>query len=569
MVQDSPDDAQRVLCELKTRSYSAIYHQHAKTAAQMLQALNISQPWDVVLIDYDLPQLEVSNILEVLQEQETELPFIVVSQTLSEQIALKALKAGAHDYLEKSNLDGLILAIEQALKEAELKKQYQKIQEKIKYCASYDESTGLPNRNFFIEHLGSLLENQQLSNTEKFAILLVHLNRFQMVKYGLGVELSEQLSIAMAERLKKYVKFPDILARMRSDEFVILLKDLEDAQEAHDLADKLQNVLAQPFHLDGSVIYSPGSIGIVHSHSCHHQTDEYLRAADIATHYAQLKNRGGSVIYNDSMRKQVRERLELETDLQDAIYNKQLYLNYQPIVSLETNQITGFEALVRWKHPKRGLLSPTEFIPLAEETGLIIPLGQWAMMEACSQLRSWQQKFPQLSAISINVNLSGIQLGNPDLINQIDDLLDSVGLTGESLKLEITESFLMENLMDNSSIANKMLEQLKERKIKLCIDDFGTGYSSLSYLHHLPIDILKIDRSFINPKTNGRKNSDIVKSIVNLAQDLGLALVAEGVETPSQLAMLKELKCDYGQGYLFARPLEASQAMEFMSHQFN
>lgn len=215
----------------------------------------------------------------------------------------------------------------------------------------------------------------------------------------------------------------------------------------------------------------------------------------------------------------------------------------------------------------QGYISPVDFIPLTEETGLIIPPGHWTLIETCKQLRSWQELYPDLSDLSMNVDLSGIQLANPDLIKQIDDLLAMVGLPGHNLKLEITESFLMENLNENPAIANKILEELKARNIKLCIDDFGTGYSSLSYPHYLPIDILKIDRSFINPKKNACKNSEIVKSIINLAQDLGLELVAEGIQTEQQLKMLKKLRCDYGQGYFFARPLDDQNAFQLVSKQ--
>ncbi|ACK73566.1 response regulator receiver modulated diguanylate cyclase/phosphodiesterase [Gloeothece citriformis PCC 7424] len=567
IVEDFPDDVELLLFELQEGGFFPIHYERVDSAEAMRTALEAPQGWDIIICDHCMRNFNSLDALALMKEKGLDIPFIIVSGTISEALAVSAMKAGAQDYVYKGNLTRLIPAVSREVKEAKVRQEHRKTQERLKYLNSYDHLTGLPNRNFFLNSLRECIDNNQKHSGELFAVLFLNVDRFQMIKYSLGQALSEQFLIATAQRLQEWLKSPHLLARMRGDEFIILLLDIKDARQALDLADEIHQAFSKPFNLDGRVVYSTSSIGIVLGNIDYQNPEDFLRAADIAKHHAQKKTTSRSVLYDASMQRRVSERLQLETDLQQAIQNQELYLHYQPIVSLETGEITAFEALLRWHHPTRGLISPAEFIPLAEETGLIIPLGQWALSQACQRLRLWQEEFPHLSALSMSVNLSGVQLSNPDLIKQIDELLESVGLCGDSLKLEITESFLMENMIENPLAANQILKQLKERQIKLCIDDFGTGYSSLSYLHHLPIDILKIDRSFLNSKTEKGKNSEIVKSIVNLAKDLGLALVAEGIETEKQLTMLKQLQCDYGQGYLFAKPLDVHTLYQLFDQQ--
>lgn len=566
MIEDNIDDVELTLLELQKEGYESVEYQQVQTALEMTAALEKRQNWDIIIADHEMPSFDAFSALAIVKERNLDVPFIIVSGTISDEQAVRAMKAGAQDYIDKNKRFRLVPAIEREIKEVRIRREYQKNKDKLAYLALYDDLTELPNRNYFIHALEQRIAQQQYRK-DLFAVLFLNLNRYQMVKYSLGQQLGNELIRRTASRLKKVVQAPNILARMRGDEFIILIDQLNNPQEAQQFTQTIQHLFSRPFQLNGPVVYSSSSIGIVISNTHYQTAEEFLRSADIAKHYAQMNTNGGAVVYDASMQEKVRERLQLETDLQAAINYQQLHLNYQPIMCLRTGKITGFEALIRWHHPTKGNISPLDFIPLAEETGLIIPLGQWTLMEACRRLRSWQELYPALSDLSMNVNLSGIQLANPDLIKQVDDLLAMVGLPGHNLKLEITESFLMENLMENPAIANKILEELKARNIKLCIDDFGTGYSSLSYLHYLPIDILKIDRSFINPKTNARKNSEIVKSIINLAQDLGLGLVAEGIETEQQLTMLKNLHCDYGQGYFFARPLDDSNALSFLDKQ--
>lgn len=282
-------------------------------------------------------------------------------------------------------------------------------------------------------------------------------------------------------------------------------------------------------------------------------------------HYAKVHPTRGTVVFNADMLKKAVERLQLETDLQQAMKSEQFYLKYQPIITLSSGKIVGFEALVRWQHPTLGQVSPEQFIPVAEATGLIIPLGKWILAEACQKLKTWQEQFPSCEPLSISVNLSGIQLTQPDLIEQIDQILSTVGLSGHYLKLEITETILMQN----ADKATFVLEQLQARQIQVSIDDFGTGYSSLSYLHCLPINTLKIDRSFVSPSSANSKNKDIVETILTLARNLGLEVIAEGVETAEQLSHLQKMGCQYGQGYFISKPLDFAAVVALLRPRYS
>jgi EAL domain-containing protein (putative c-di-GMP-specific phosphodiesterase class I) len=302
-------------------------------------------------------------------------------------------------------------------------------------------------------------------------------------------------------------------------------------------------------------VRSSASIGITMSGARYDLPSDVLRDADLALYRAKSKGGACHEVYDQAMHSRAVTLLQVETDLRQALRREELLLHYQPIVSLATGRITGFEALVRWHHPRRGLIPPADFIPVAEDTGLIVPLGQWALRGACSQMRAWRERFPQQSRLSVCVNLSAKQFARPDLVEQITQILQETGLDPSLLGLEITETVIMEQ----SDRATAMLKQLRALNIPLHLDDFGTGYSSLSYLHRFPIDLLKIDRSFISQIGDGGQNSEIVKAIVSLAHNLKIEVIAEGVETAEQLALLRTLQCDYGQGYYFSKPLEVHE----------
>ena len=563
IVEDSEDDAELLAIELKRGGYQLIY-QRVETKADMEAALEQQISWDMVLADYALPYFSAIAALELLKDYNLDLPFIIVSGKIGEDTAIAAMKAGAHDYLLKGKLARLVPAVERELREAILRQEHRQAQERLKYLAYYDDLTSLPNRTLFLECLSRQIEQRKPVNPDRgglFAVLLVSINRFRIIKYGLGHSLSEQLLIAAAKRLNQCLGNKDILARINADEFAILLADLEQEQEAKTKAEEIYNQFLIPFNLQKTVVFSTINIGIALNNIKYQKTEKLLQAADTAMHYAKFDALKKLVFFNDQMHTRAVKRLQLESDLQQAIIYQKLHLNYQPIVSLTTGMIESFEALVRWNHPSLGRINPEKFIALSEETGLIIPLGHWVLEEACQQLISWHKYFDNQLPLCISVNLSGIQLSHPELLSQIDRILQVLKLEGRYLKLEITESTLMENAL----AVTKVLEQLKEREIKLCIDDFGTGYSSLSYLRYLPIDTVKIDRSFI-AKDNNDRNYDIVKAIVNLAHSLGLDVIAEGIETKVQLNILRNLGCEYGQGYLFSSPLDNHAALKLMKN---
>ncbi|WP_319422830.1 GGDEF domain-containing response regulator [Pleurocapsa sp. FMAR1] len=572
IVEDSEDDAELLAIELERGNYEITY-QRVDTKADMQAALQKSQSWDIVLADYSMPQFSAIAALELLKECDLDLPFVIVSGKIGEDTAVAAMKAGAHDYLIKGKLSRLIPAVERELREAILREEYRAAQKRLKYLAFYDKLTDLPNRTLFFEHLSREItrqqeqkqaDNQSLSghrSSSTLAVLLLSIDRFRCIKHSLGYEISEQLLISVARRLEEYISENDfnLVAKIGEDEFALLITNIIDPQDIINRAEHLYRQLIKPFQIKSSLICSTVSIGIALNQDRNQNPAQLLQSADTAMQYAKVNFVKTSVLFNDRMQSKAVEKLRLENDLQKAIENKQLYLNYQPIVSLDTGKISCLEALVRWKHSSLGSIPPDKFIPICEETGQIIALGQWVLSEACCQLVAWQKLFIADSSLTMSINLSRIQVYHPELIPQIDGLLDSLNLKGEDLKLEITESTLMEN----TSSVRKVLKQLKERDIKICLDDFGTGYSSLSYLRYLPVDTVKIDRSFIGAEINGT-NYDIIKAIINLAHSLGLDVVAEGIETKAQLEILRGLGCEYGQGYFFAYPLDSKDVLNLV-----
>jgi predicted signal transduction protein with EAL and GGDEF domain len=342
------------------------------------------------------------------------------------------------------------------------------------------------------------------------------------------------------------------VARLGGDEFVILLEDISDIHDATRVAKRVQKTLSRPFQVDQHLVFTSASIGIVLSTVGYDTQEDVLRDADIAMYQAKMLGKAQFVIFDTSMRSQAIARLELENDLRHALARRELELHYQPIVALKDEQIIGFEALLRWQHPARGSISPMEFIPIAEETGIIFDVGEWILREACSQMRRWQTEYPGCMSMKVNVNISQRQFNQPDLFNIVKQTLEETGLDANSLNLEITENMLM----DNAEEMIARLEQLRALGVGLHIDDFGTGYSSLSYLQRFPIDTLKIDFSFINRIGDNGDGAEIVRTILLLARELGIDAIAEGVETKNQLEQLRLLECEYAQGFYFAKPLQ-------------
>jgi diguanylate cyclase (GGDEF)-like protein/PAS domain S-box-containing protein len=428
--------------------------------------------------------------------------------------------------------------------------------------AFYDGLTGLPNRALFLECVQQSIA--QTSTHRTFAVLLLDLDRFKVINNSLGNALGDQLLIATAQRLQLCLTKRDVLARLGSDEFAILLNQIRGLDEALSVVHRIQTTLAAPLLLDGHEVFSSVSMGIA-LHSPYYSQPEYLlRDADTAMYRAKALGRAKHQVFDATMHTRMLSMLRLENDLRRAIQaidSQELKLHYQPIVSLTTGQILGFEALVRWQHPEKGWLPPTKFISMAEETGLIIPLGWWVFQEACRQMRAWQMQFPHQSPLTMSVNLSSKQFSLPDLIPKIQQVFAETGLDASAIKLEITESTIMESA--DSVIS--LLHQIRALGVQLAIDDFGTGYSSLSYLRRFPINTLKIDRSFIHKMSAGSDHAEIVRTIVTLAHNLNMDVTAEGVETAEQSAQLQNMRCETGQGFLFSKPVDGTIATQLLA----
>lgn len=557
IVEDNPDDAELMVLELEVSGYTAIW-ERVENMNQMSAALD-GQTWDIILADYSLPQFNALAALSLMQAKNLDLPFIIVSGSIGEEIAVAAMRAGAHDYLLKNSLSRLVPAAERELREAQVRQERRQALHDVQMLAFYDELTGLPNRTLFLQDLQDCI-NECKQQPILFGVIFLDIDRYKSVKYGFGHIKGNQFLIKVAQRLTAWIQPSDRLARVGEDAFGLLFKNLVNLNELSQKVAQIHQILRLPFQVDKSLIYSSVSIGVVDSTMGYNQAEEFLRAADTATYNAK-KQAGNTVYFNSQMQTEELERLRLEADLQQAIQQQELHLNYQPIICLSTNQIFGFEALVRWHHQERGWVSPGEFIPLAEQTGLIIPLGEWVLQEACRQIKLWEKELANTEPLSIAVNLSGVQLTQPSLVNFIENLWKSCCNNKINIKLEVTESVLMKN----AEVAIETLAKLRAKDIQICIDDFGTGYSSLAYLHLLPIDTVKIDRSFVNQMTEDPRNLDIVETIITLAHRLDLNVVAEGVETQAQRDILRSLHCEYGQGYFFSKPLPPQQIVTWIN----
>ncbi len=439
--------------------------------------------------------------------------------------------------------------------------EHQQIQDRLWRYAFYDSITRLPKTELFLKRLAQMLQEYQNGERSTFALFYLSLDRFQFIKYSLGHQIAKQLFQAVARRLEWYSPTPAMLARIESDEFAVILETVSENREAIHFCRQLQNELAKPFYLSGHEIFTTVSIGVVLSSLPNINAETLLQAADTAMHRAQIQNTVNYVIFDEQMQAEASRKFQLDVDLRHALENRELMVYYQPIVSLSDRSLSGFEALLRWQHPLQGNISPVEFIPLAEEIGLISNLGMWGLEETCQQMTSWQQAYQQSFPLTVSVNISAVQLKQPNFIEQIDYILHTTGLNPRNLKLEITESILMEKT-EQIIIT---LKQLKTRNISICIDDFGTGYSSLSYLHSFPFDTLKIDRSFVRRIGIDVESEAVMHTIVLLARNLNMEVIAEGIETVEQLTHLQNLGCEYGQGYLFSRPAANSAIAQLLA----
>lgn len=433
-------------------------------------------------------------------------------------------------------------------------------EEKLAHDALHDALTGLPNRKRVTQRIERSMQRAKRSVNNNFAVLFVDLDRFKTVNDSLGHQAGDELLLKTADKLLNLIRPSDMVARLGGDEFVVLVENVKEPKRANLIAERILRDLQKPIKIKGQKIHVGASIGIAFSSAGYDKAEDLLRDADLAMYRAKVKGKGRYETFDSKLHSGAVSLLQTEIDLRRAIERSEFILNYQPIVSLNSDAIVGFESLIRWNHPTRGLVAPDNFISVAEDTGLILPIGKWVIRESCRQMREWQKQFAAAHSMIINVNLSARQLESKDLVEQIAVILQETGLNPNCLKLEITESAIM----NNAEEAVATVVALREMGVRVSIDDFGTGYSSLSYLHRFPINTLKIDRSFVSRIGNADEHAEIIRTIIALAFNLGIDVVAEGVENIEQLDFLRRMNCNFGQGFYYSRPVNGLSASEMI-----
>jgi diguanylate cyclase (GGDEF)-like protein len=431
---------------------------------------------------------------------------------------------------------------------------------RLVHVAFHDPLTDLPNRALFADRLEQCVSRARRHPDYLFAVLYMDLDRFKIINDSMGHAIGDQLLVQVGKRLRSALRNSDTVSRLGGDEFAILMDDIKHNGDVNRVIERVRNQFLLPLNLDGREVFTSASMGIALSSTGYQHAEDLLRDADTAMYRAKALGRGRHEVFDNSMHEEAVRLLKIETDLRRAIERDELRLHYQPIMSLHTGLLAGFEALVRWQHPNLGLLPPLEFIPVAEQSQLIILMSQWVIRKACSQARVWRSQLPENFTFYISVNLPANYLARQDMLEEINDLLRENQLPPEYLRLEITES----EIMGDPVSVSKALSLSSKLGVKVSIDDFGTGYSSLSYLANLPVYALKIDRAFVSKLDVDERISAVVRSVVSLAHNLGLQVVAEGIETSHQLDYLKTLKCQYGQGYFFSPPRDSHQATQFL-----
>lgn len=420
-----------------------------------------------------------------------------------------------------------------------------------------DALTGLPNRLLFLERVQRAMDRCHLTPDFRAAVLYLDVDNFKLVNDSLGHDAGDRLLLSVARRLEACLRLGEtMVARLGGDEFAVLIERVQSPEDTVTIAERILEKLSLPFHLDGRDLFASASIGIAITSGRWNKAEDLLREADTAMYHAKSHGKSRCRVFDPTMQQVVSARLELESELRRAVERDELLLHYQPIFDLRSGLLAGFEALVRWKHARLGLVPPVDFIPIAEETGVIVQLGWWVLREACRQMVAWQVAFPSTGSLVINVNVSSKQLAQPDFVDMVARVIGEIGIDPSVLKLELTEG----TIMDNPELGTRMLDQLRQMGVRVGIDDFGTGYSSLAYLHRLPLDVLKIDRSFVRKMLDSQENAAIVRTILSLAQSLGLDVVAEGIELEAERDQLAAMGCQYGQGYWFSRPLDPEAA---------
>ena len=605
IVGDNTDDLNFIAHALSKKGYKTSC---ANNSAEALKLADLIIP-HLILLDIKMPELDGYQVCKRLKTnpQTKDIPIIFISASDNISDKVKAFEVGGVDYCTKPLIikevlvrvkNHLAISLARARKEqfervleekvtertlelklinqnliATNKKLEQKIlerqqtQNQLVRDALYDRLTGLPNRTLLLERIDRAIERHKREPNYLFAVLFIDLDRFKIINDSLGHLIGDKLLIAVAKLLSEDIRSVDTVARLGGDEFVILLGDISSLKDATTVGDRLQAKFKKIFNIDDRSVFTTISIGIALNSYNYQNSSEILRDADTAMYRAKEKGKARYEIFDRQMHFQTSQTLELENDLRLALANQEFSLCYQPIVALDDRSLLGFEALIRWQHPLQGSIPAIKFIPLAENAGLILPIGDWVLAQTCRQLACWQKEYaflPEVANLVISINVSNMQITEQNYVKKLDRILLETGINPSCLRLEITERMLQ----DPNINTQKTLLQIKQRNIKLSIDDFGTGYSSLSYLHRLPIDNLKIDRSLTNKIHCDRESQEIVNTIITLADSLQIKAIAEGVETKEQLQKLQALGCKYAQGYYFAEPLNLKSVKSFLEKNF-
>jgi diguanylate cyclase (GGDEF)-like protein len=554
LVEDNPGDARLVREMLNGGSSREFDVTHVERLSEARTELIQNNDTRCVLLDLSLPDARRLEALMQLRAAAPDVPIVILSGLQDELLAIKAVQEGAQDYLIKGRVDSdqLGRSISYAIERKQTELEYA-------HQAMHDQLTGLPNRALFMDRLTHALAWAR-RHESTFAVLFIDLDRFKLINDSLGHETGDQVLVEVGKRLDEALRSSDTAARFGGDEFIVLCEDITDEQQAIRIAERIVDSLEKPLNLDSDNAFITASVGIVVASETNSDPEMLIREADAAMYRA--KKRGVRCeLFDNDLRARVVERREIEQGLREAIEKQQFRLLYQPQVDLRTGEVVGVEALVRWDHPQRGLLTPADFLSLAEETGLIVPIGNWVLEEALRQAEQWRAARPG-RPVQISVNLSARQHEDPNLVRNIENALAATGTDPANLCLEITETVVMEDV----DATLRIFDALKRLGAKLSVDDFGTGYSSLASLRRFPVDSLKVDRSFVSGLGNGFTAEDaaIVTAVISLAHNLGLTAVAEGIETADQLAQLRSMDCDMAQGFYFARPRPAAAIGELL-----
>lgn len=558
LVEDNPADAYLIRNYLETSKTVSFEVEVASTLAGALERLAEVQT-EMILLDLGLPDSKGLLTLDSILSSETNSPIVVLSGMDDEKAAYQAVQQGAQDFLEKGSIDqkGLIRSLVYASERHRLRAELEAARQREHELAYQDPLTGLPNRRLFYDRLSQTIEHAKRDKT-MLGLMFLDLDGFKNVNDSLGHGVGDALLRSIADRLKKSLRGSDTVGRIGGDEFTVIVEDIQLPHDVFHVAGNITNSFEKPFKIGDHNLFITTGLGVSFYPDDGTDVDTLVRRADVAMYRAKAEGKNKYCFYNSSMDSKSLEHLKLHNSLKTAVERNEFLVHFQPQVALEDEQVFGVEALVRWQDSKGGLVSPDEFIPMAEESGLIIPIGEWVLRESCRQIKEWEKE--EGLHLNLTVNLSAQQLRSDRLIESVAEIIMDTGIAPERLGLEITESVAMQDV----EYSVKTMNYLKDMGLKILIDDFGTGYSSLSYLTRFPIDKLKIDRSFMKNIPAKRDDVALASAIIALAHDMKFEVVAEGVETDEQLRFLDERGCHAMQGYLISGPLPASDFKEWL-----